>query len=126
MATENINTKPLAIEIISPGGKIFTSRSEFLPPLVIKDIIATGIIPAPGDFEEMKNRECEFEILPDHGPMIAKISEESNIRITGEFKKGNEILFHTKHGGIVLVNYQDNFTQVIFTLQDVENLSEKK
>jgi hypothetical protein len=68
----------------------------------------------------------EFEILPDHSPLISKISPQSNITLYGNFEKGPELKYYTEYGGIITTNFDEKLTQVVFTLQDVEKADNKK
>jgi hypothetical protein len=94
-----------------------------------------------------KNEEIKyyFEILPEHQNFVAKIAEKSFILIfddnnSGSTKSDPRLVFYTTHGGIVRVNgifefkneMKDKkdrvfkYTEVVFTLRDVElKLNEK-
>jgi hypothetical protein len=127
MDQEKIKSKSLTVRIISPLGLIFSSTEFTETPIKIDNIFARGIIPIEGKFNNITGEAIyDFEILPDHSPLVAKIAVKSNITLSGAFEKGPEMKYYTENGGIITINYDDNFTIVNFTLQDVEKLGEKK
>ena len=111
--------KPLQLRIVTPFGVEYDSNSK--PDLIIKSIVSRGVIPSKGNF--FQGEEIfDFEILPDHTPFIAKISEKSSIKVSTNQK---DLLFHTVKGGVVTVMHSNDFTNVLFTLQDVKEEKEK-
>ena len=113
------SSKPLMVKIISPEGIFYDSMK--IPKVSIISIVAKGVIPSKGkgEFPEIKDEAArDFEILPDHSPFVAKVSPKSEIRISGNNINSNYL--KTERGGIVTVSYTDNYTLVVFTLQDVK------
>jgi len=111
--------KPLQLRIVTPFGVEYDSNSK--PDLIIKSIVSRGVIPSKGNF--LQGEEIfDFEILSDHTPFVAKISENSSIRVTTNY---GELVFHTKNGGVVTVKHSNDFTNALFTLQDIVKKIEK-
>jgi F0F1-type ATP synthase epsilon subunit len=111
------STKPLMVKIISPAGVFYSSEEK--SNVYIKSIIAKGVIPSKGAFSNIKGEAAfDFEILADHSPLVAKVSPNSEIKISGNNIAGKYL---TTHGGIVRVSYTDHNTLAVFTLQDVKS-----
>ena len=114
------SSKPLMLKIISPEGIFYNSMET---PNVIKSIVAKGVIPSQGAFSNIKGEAAfDFEILPDHSPLVAKVHPNSEIRINGDNINKK---YSTTYGGIVTVSYTDNHTLAVFTLKDVKDPIEK-
>jgi hypothetical protein len=127
MAETKVKSKPIEVKVISPAG--LTYHSHELPDSapVIQSITAKGVIPMEGSYNNITGEAVyEFEILPDHSPLISKISPQSHITLYGNFEKGPELKYYTEYGGIITTNFDDQLTQVVFTLQDVEKADDKK
>ena len=114
--------KPLVIKIISPSGVYYDSMEK--SGVSIRSVVAKGVVSSKGSFTNLQGEAAfDFEILPDHSPFVAKVSPESEIRVTGDnILEGN---YKTSNGGIVTVSYTDTHTIALFTLQDIQNPDEK-
>jgi hypothetical protein len=127
MEQPRVKSKPIEVKIISPAGLSYHSHEipEVAP--TIQSITARGVIPMEGNYNNITGEAIyEFEILPDHSPLVSKIAPDSKIILFGNFEKGPDLKFLTEHGGIITTNFDDEHTQVVFTLQDVEKFEEKK